>query len=237
MTMNAQLQGLCSPKRCLIVEDNPIFAKLIGDAVQKMGLHWQVEWEATGLEGLESLKHYGPKLDMVLIDLGLPDISGQELIRTCHAHYPDIPIMVITVIATERSLLDAIRQGAKGYVLKDDSLLSIQHALISILEGNYPISPSLAHYLFKMAGSPIFSGPKSFPKLTTKETNLLKLLALGHSYDIAGGIMDIKLTTVQFHIRNVYKKLQVHSQAQALCKAQNFGLLEPPPLIASNSKH
>ena len=145
--------------------------------------------------------------------------------------------MVITVMASERSLLETIRLGAKGYVLKDDSLLSIQHALVSILEGHHPISPSLAHYLFKLAGSPLSPGSESFPALTTKENDLLQLLALGHNYEKAGQLMGIKISTVQHHIRNLYKKLQVHSQAQALCKAHTYGFLKPSLLSARNRKH
>lgn len=214
------------PKRCLLVEDDPTFAQQLKDAVQIMGLHWSIDVVQTGSEALEHIKKSNKKLDLVLVDLGLPDMHGNEVIRCAKKAYPDAPIMVVSVLTSERNLLEAIRLGANGYVIKNDTSLSISHGIQSVLEGSYPISPQLAQYLFRLAGSPKFSMTQSFPELTPKETSLLRLLSFGHTYGQVADTLDIKLSTVQFHIRNLYKKLEVHSQAQALAKANSIGLFD-----------
>jgi DNA-binding NarL/FixJ family response regulator len=163
------------------------------------------------------------RVDLALIDIGLPDISGIEVVNRVREKYPDVPIMVVSVISAERSVLAAIRAGARGYVLKDDSTTEIAEALQQALLGHYPISPALARYLFKLAGSRDTSA--DLAELTPKELELLKHLSCGRSYAEAGKEMRIAISTVQTHIRNLYRKLDVHSQVQAVTRAQDRGLI------------
>ena len=223
--MSAIIQRSYMPKRCLLADSNRVFTDVVSNEIKKRGLNWQIKVVSTGSEAIEFANQFKQSFDLVLLDLTLPDMHGNEVIRTFHSKYPNTPIMVITTLASERNFLEAIQLGASGYLLKNDSILSLDQALTCILDGSYPISPKLAHYLLKIAGSPLFSNPSSAHKLTHKEVKLLKLFAQGLSYEQACHLMGIKLTTVQFHTRNLYKKLEVRTKTQAISKAQTAGIL------------
>ena len=207
----------------LVVEDDPTFESSMRAAVNSLGSHWEVVSFRTAAEGLRFLDSPGMRVDLALIDIGLPDISGIEVVNRVREKYPDVPIMVVSVISAERSVLAAIRAGARGYVLKDDITTEIAEALQQALLGHYPISPALARYLFKLAGSRDTSA--DLAELTPKELELLKHLSCGRSYAEAGKEMQIAISTVQTHIRNLYRKLDVHSQVQAVTRAQDRGLI------------
>lgn len=207
----------------LIVEDDPAFEELLTKAAQQLAQAARVERHQTAFGALDSIRCDGSPFDLALIDLGLPDLSGVELIRRIRARFPDLPILVVSVISAERSVLAAIRAGARGYILKDDSVAAMSEAMREAINGNYPISPSLARYLFKLAGAQ--DKPADLSGLTRKELELLQQLARGHSYGEAARAMGVSVATVQTHIRNLYRKLDVHSQVQAVTKAQNQGLI------------
>lgn len=160
-----------------------------------------------------------------LIDLGLPDVSGLEVIRMLHQRLPAVPILVISVIAAEPSLFAAIRAGACGYLLKDDSSASIAHGINDVLNGRFPISPSLARYLFRLAGSPQMHTSDCDLDLTPREQEVLAAIAGGCSYAQVGTRLGVSLSTVQTHIRNLYSKLGAHSQLQAVNEARGRGWL------------
>jgi DNA-binding NarL/FixJ family response regulator len=206
----------------LIVEDDPTFEAAMRSAIANLG-----GWEATcfrnASDGLRYLDSPDARVDLALIDIGLPDISGIEVVSRVRDKHPEVPIMVVSVISAERSVLAAIRAGAQGYVLKEDSATEIAEALRQTLQGNYPISPALARYLFKLAGAR--DRAADLAELTPKELELLKHLSRGRSYAEAGKEMEIAISTVQTHIRNLYRKLDVHSQVQAVTRAQDRGLI------------
>lgn len=207
----------------LIVEDDPTFESSMRSAIGSLGHQWEAACFRNAADGLRYLDSPEARVDLALIDIGLPDISGIEVVRQVRERHPDAPIVVISVISAERSVLAAIRAGARGYVLKDDSTTEISKALQQTLQGNYPISPSLARYLFKLAGSR--DKTADLAELTPKELELLKHLSCGRSYAEAGKEMGIAISTVQTHIRNLYRKLDVHSQVQAVTRAQDRGLI------------
>ena len=162
---------------------------------------------------------------VVLVDLGLPDVDGIELIRTFSLQRPDLPIMVISVIASERSVLDAIRAGARGYILKTGSKATILDAVTDVLAGNYPLSPALARHLFRLAGAPAVSPSRDLPELSPREQETLKNIARGLTYEQTAMEMGVSLSTVQSHIRKLYRKLNVSSQLQAAQRARDSGLV------------
>ncbi|MFM7396955.1 MAG: response regulator [Gammaproteobacteria bacterium] len=207
----------------LIVEDDPTFETSMRGAIAQLGKNWEVQCFRSALDVLRYLESPGARVNLALIDIGLPDISGIEVVARVREAHPDAPIMVVSVIAAERSVLAAIRAGARGYVLKDDSTTQIAEALRETLQGNYPISPALARYLFKLAGAR--DTATDLAELTPKELALLKHLSCGRSYAEAAKEMGIALSTVQTHIRNLYRKLDVHSQVQAVTRAQERGLI------------
>ncbi len=214
------------PRRIMIVEDNPTHSRQIQNAVEKWGVVGTLHLCPTGEDVFKLLETPKFGLDLALIDLGLPDISGIEVIKRLRRGIPELPIMVISSISTERSVLSAIRAGARGYILKDDSEYVIAHAISQVLMGHYPITPSLAHALFKLAGSPAAAdlGDLNF-KLSPRELETLQFIAQGLSYEEVGRKMGVALTTVQSNIRSLYRKLDAHSQGQAVSKARAAGLI------------
>ena len=213
-------------KHALIVEDDPAFERLLNRSVAALPGNWIGHARETGTEAIELLNAAATQLDLALVDLGLPYVSGIEVIQTAHARFPELPIIVVSVISSESSVLAAIQAGASGYVLKDDNELSIAHAISQILNGVYPISSSLAKYLFRLA-SPS-ANPANMPllgALSPKEQEVLQHLSSGYSYAETAKLMGVALSTVQHHIRNLYRKLDVRSQTQAISKARATGLL------------
>jgi DNA-binding NarL/FixJ family response regulator len=216
-----------SVRRALIVEDDPAFERLMRRAILNLPEDWQIDTCSTGALAMEFLRNASSALDLILVDLGLPYVSGLEVIKAAHDRFPKMPIAVISVISAEQSVLAAIQAGARGYVLKDDSELSISRAIELILEGTYPVSMSLAKYLFNLANQK--RGGDQLPPLkatlTPKELAVLQHLSQGHSYAETANLMGVALSTVQSHIRNLYRKLDVRSQTQAVSKAQKTGLI------------
>lgn len=214
-------------RRVLIVEDDPAFERLMRRAILNLGEDWQIHTCSTGALAMQFLHNTSSALDLALVDLGLPYVSGLDVIKSAHERFPNMPIAVISVISAEQSVLAAIQAGARGYVLKDDSELSISRAIELILEGTYPVSMTLAKYLFNLANQKLEGGqsPPLNATLTPKELTVLQYLSQGHSYTETASLMGVALSTVQTHIRSLYRKLDVRSQTQAVAKAQKTGLL------------
>ena len=208
----------------VLVEDNPAFRLLIGEAIRHIGLKGNITECSTGARVMELLEQPQTRLDLALVDLGLPDMGGVEVIQAIRRRFSEIPILVISVLSSERSVLTAIRAGASGYILKGESAQAIGQAILEVLQGNYPISPSLARTLFKLAGAPTGKSAISF-SLSPRELETLQSIARGNSYEQTAVVMNIGVSTVQSNIRNLYRKLEVRSQVQAVTKARDAGLI------------
>lgn len=214
--------------RLLVVEDNLTFSNQIVRAVEQLPQTWKTTCVGEGLKAIELLRDCDSFFDLALIDIGLPDINGIEVIRRCSAQSPEMPVVVISVVASEPVVLNAIEAGAKGYILKGDSAESITQAITQVLEGIYPLSPSLARFLFKKLGS---ESSKETPvvdndfKLTPRELETLRHLSHGLSYQEVATQMGVALSTIQWNVRNLYRKLNVRSQIKAVLKARAHELI------------
>lgn len=214
----------------LLIEDDKVFESLALAAIRRVHFDGPsggapVRCCRTGGEALRLLEDPAQRFRLVLADLGLPDMSGIEVIRAARRRFPEVPILVISTISSERTVLAAIRAGARGYVLKDDSEAGMARAIEQTLAGNYPISPALARYLFRLAGAPELAFEDEPVRLSAKETETLQHIARGRTYLETAELMGVALSTVQSHIRNLYRKLGAHSQGQAVSKARDQGLL------------
>lgn len=219
-------------KRLLVVEDNPVFVEQLLIAISRMPDCWDATSCSNGNEAMQVLESARPRLsgdayfDLALVDLGLPDLCGIEVIRACRQRFPEMPIMVVSVIAAENMVLRAIEAGANGYLLKDDSVEQITQGVAQIMDGIYPLSPSLARLLFKrLNGSgENHSKPVDF-KLSPREHETLQHLAQGFTYEVVATKMNVSISTIQSNVRNIYRKLNVHSQMQAVSKARDLNLI------------
>lgn len=215
-------------RHLLLVEDNPLFAEQLVNAVHELPGHWHVDHFRTGEASLTAMhaQAQDAPFTLALVDIGLPDMNGVEVIRACRDRFPEMPIVVISVISVEQSLLDAIHAGASGYILKSDSVAQIASDVGRVLEGIYPLSPQLARFLFKQVTLPKTpTTQQSNPfNLTPRQIETLQHLAQGSSYEQVAQLMNVALSTVQTNIRNLYRKLNVRTQAQAVSVAHKHNL-------------
>lgn len=177
--------------------------------------------------GLQALEH--TRLDAVVVDLGLPDGDGTELIRAAALLQPQCAVMVVTVFGDEEHVVGAIEAGAIGYLLKDSSGEDMLGALHDLLGGGSPISPMVARLVLSRLRAP--APPSSTPSdtgvaLSEREAEILTLVAKGFSFAEICDLLSITVNTVKTHVNRTYRKLGVNSRGQAVHEASRLGLIE-----------
>ena len=166
---------------------------------------------------------------LALIDLGLPDGSGVELIERLH---PQGTLCVVaTVFDDDAHLFPALRAGAQGYVLKDQSPEALAGMLEGIADGRPPLSPSIARRLLQhfqpLGVASVGADIEVSPALTVRETDVLRLVAKGVSVAEAADLLELSRHTVAGYLKDVYRKLSVRSRAEATMEALRRGLVAP----------
>jgi DNA-binding NarL/FixJ family response regulator len=156
--------------------------------------------------------------DVVLTDIGLPGMSGIEGIRLLKERYPNLPVVALTVYDDDEDIFDALCAGACGYLLKNVPPARLLESLKEVVSGGAPMSPEIARRVVNLFRE--FRTPERAPhSLTQQEAELLRLMVEGHSYKTAAADLKISVSTVSFHLQNIYGKLQVHSKSEAVAKA------------------
>ena len=219
-------------KKIVIVEDKGAFRTHLAEVVASLEDRCALYCFSNGEDTLAFLKASSEPIDLALVDLGLPGIQGADVISAVRAAHPSTPILVVSIFSDEGKVVEAIRCGATGYLVKGDTD-NARQGIKQALEGQFPISPTVARYLFSIAqgkdpkaqacGS---AGKYKGPKLSRQEYRLLTFIAEGMSYCEAARQMGITLHTVQSYSRNLFRKLDVHSRTQALARARAEGLLQ-----------
>lgn len=207
----------------LIVEDNPEFAFHLSHAVSILERGWIIEVARTAQQALALAAKANRPFRLALVDIGLPDQSGIEVVRALTAKDPDLPVLVVSILSTEETVLSAIRAGARGYLLKDDSATIIRDAIEQVLNNQYPISPALARYLFRMVKSA--PGNQNLPNLTARELDVLTGLADGMTYTEIAESLDLSLSTIRTHIQKIYRKLDAKTGSEAVAVAKTNQLI------------
>jgi DNA-binding NarL/FixJ family response regulator len=178
---------------------------------------------AQGREIIETLKP-----DVLLVDLGLPDGHGTELIALSQSVSPQTEIMVITVFGDEKNVLSAIEAGATSYLLKDSDPDYIGQSIKQMLDGGSPISASIARHLLKRfhpTAQETVTEDVDQVSLTQREREVLELVAKGFSYSEIGKTLGMSVHTVTSHIKHIYRKLSVNSRGEAVFEAVQLGLI------------
>jgi len=167
-------------------------------------------------------------VDVLLVDLGLPDGSGIDVIRECTRLQPACEVMVITMFGDEAHMMKAFGAGAKGYLLKDGTGEDLAAHIMNLRNGGSPMSPIIARKLLRKLGPepapPVRDTPTGQP-LSPKETEVLALVARGFSYGETAELLGVSVHTVHSHVRNIYGKLSVRSKTEAVYEARQLGLL------------
>jgi len=215
------------PLQVLLVEDDLVFQDGLRRVFAQMPDDWEIHAVQKGADALQVLANLQTDLDLALVDIGLPDMSGIDVIAAVRSQFADAPILVTTSIQAEATFLDAVRAGARGYLLKGETVLSLTQSIRLVLQGQYPVSPALARYLFKLAKVPSPSQPHTptasaqapdLSQISEREWEVLQHIAQGHSYARCAELMHVSLSTVQSHIKNTYRKLGVNNHRQAMNK-------------------
>lgn len=207
----------------LIVEDNPEFLFHLSEAVRSLGSEWKIETATTASDAILLINGAAYPYRMALVDIGLPDRSGIDVIRALSAGQPDVPVLVVSILSTEDVVLTAIRAGARGYLLKDDSISTIRDAIIQVLNDQYPISPALARFLFRLVKSPPEN--TAIPPLTARELDVLVALSHGMTYPEIADSLDLSISTIRTHIQKIYRKLNAKTGSEAVALAKNNQLI------------
>ncbi|MDP4129320.1 MAG: response regulator transcription factor [Bacteroidota bacterium] len=155
--------------------------------------------------------------DIVLMDIGLPHISGIEGVRTLKTNFPKIQIMMFTVFDDEERIFDAIKTGASGYLLKKTPPEEIVQAIQDLYYGGAPMTPSIARKVIQSFQSESPDPTDAF-RLTVRENEILYSLVDGLSYKKIAEKYCISISTIRTHICNIYSKLHVHSKTAAVAK-------------------
>jgi DNA-binding NarL/FixJ family response regulator len=163
-------------------------------------------------------------LDVILVDIGLPGMSGIDAIPLLRDRCPDAIVLVLTIHDDDDRIFRALCAGASGYLLKNTAPARLLDSMREGLEGGAPMSPEVARRVVQLFRQ--FRPPqKTDEDLTPHQIRLLKLLADGHNYKRAAEELGVSVNTIAFHAKRIYEKLHVHSKSEAVTKAFRQGLI------------
>ena len=164
-------------------------------------------------------------LDVLLVDLGLPDGSGLDVIRAARVQWPDCSILVSTIFGDEDHVLRSIEAGAMGYLLKDVDAAELAEEIRSLHAGGSPISPMVARKILARAAASLAPAGSPPAALSAREQEVLRYVSKGFTTEETARSMGVSRTTVLTFVRRIYAKLQVNTRAEAIHAAYKQGLL------------
>ncbi|MFN7937362.1 MAG: response regulator transcription factor [Bryobacteraceae bacterium] len=188
-----------------------------------------------GSPGMEVVGHYGSgeeslrdlpnaQPDVVLCDLGLPGMSGIQVVTRLRDLIPTTPVLVLTVLGDDQFVFDALYAGACGYLMKDVEPAKLLLSIREVAAGGAPMSPEIARRVVAMFQK--LAGPKPEESgLSARELQVLQLLAEGDSYKACAATLNVSIDTIRFHVRHIYERLHVNSRSAAVSKAFRNGLI------------
>jgi DNA-binding NarL/FixJ family response regulator len=214
--------------RVMIVEDDAVTRQRFAHAISSDPRTTLAQAVDSGREAMARLPAARP--EVLLVDLGLPDVHGIEVIRHAERTLGDCDIMVITVFGDERNVLESLEAGATGYVLKDCSDPDLVDHVLDLRAGGAPMSPGIARMVLKRLRARGEPPPKPDTKveavLTEREGDVLRLIARGYMHSEVAQKLGISPHTVGSHVKNTYRKLAVNSAAAAVMRATQLRLLD-----------
>ncbi|MBK6849574.1 MAG: response regulator transcription factor [Proteobacteria bacterium] len=213
--------SLPQPIRLVLVEDQ---AAILSQQLRLLEGFPELAIVGTARDGAHALEVVAQQQpDVVLLDLGLPDLSGIEVTRRIRSSHPLTEVLIYTIFDDEDGVLAAIRAGASGYLLKGTPASRILEAVRDVHQGGSVIQPQLARSLLRRFGSPAPSGPG----LTPREAEILTLIAKGLTNRHAAETLGLSRATVRTHLEHIYAKLEVSNRTEAVSEAIRRGLIDP----------
>ena len=211
--------------RVMIVDDHPMWRDAVGRDLAEAGF----EVVATVGEGVQALRIAGSvRPDVVVLDLQLPDVSGVDVTRGLLAANPDIRVLILSASGEHRDVLDAVKAGATGYMVKSASRAELIDAVRRTESGDAVFSPGLAGLVLGEFRRLAVSPDPDTPRLTDREAEILRMVGIGLSYKQIAERLVLSHRTVQNHVQNTLNKLQLHNRVDLVRYAIEHGLDSAP---------
>lgn len=225
------------PIRVLVVEDQP---KILKAQIKLLETYPDIEIVGSAMSGetaLEEVEKVHP--EVILCDLGLPQMSGIEVTKQVKAKHPEIEILIFTIFDEEEKVIGAITAGAAGYLLKGASVDKIVEAIKDVKAGGSVIQPNLARALLRMIGNPPPAPAPAGPGenigrqpgasgngvLTDRELEILQIIAKGLSNNEAAKVLGLSKATIRTHLEHIYEKLDVTNRVEAVTEGIRQGII------------
>ncbi|SDN48059.1 response regulator [Allokutzneria albata] len=208
--------------RVLVVDDHPLFRYGLCAMLSTVPEIEVVGEAATGTAAVSLAASLQP--DVVVMDLNMPDFNGVEASRRITHTSPHIGVLVLTMFDDDQSVFAAMRAGARGYLLKGAGEDEIVRAIRAVGQGEAIFGPAVATRLLGFFGSTPAQPVEAFPELTSREREVLSLIAQGESNPAIARQLVISPKTVRNHVSNIFSKLHVADRAQAIMRAREAGL-------------
>ncbi len=218
--MSTEVSVSDEPVRVMVVDDHPVWRDGVRGDLEASGRAVVVAEAADGGEAIERAREVMPEL--VLMDLNLPTVRGVEAIRRIVEESPHVKVLVLSASAEEADVLEAVKVGASGYLLKSATAAEVAEAVTRVRAGEPVFSPSLAALV--LGEFRRMSSAATEPGLTARETEVLKLVAKGYTYREIADKLVISVKTVQNHVQNILTKLQLSKRYELMRYAIHRGL-------------
>lgn len=210
------------PKRVWVVEDDTVYRRMLSRVLNRSDEISECRVFPSCIEFFDALRIWESP-DMVLMDLGLPEMSGVEGIQKLVEDNPEVSVVVLTVFSEKEKVFNALEAGASGYLLKSATGPEIIKGLQEVSLGGSALSPAVAKIVLEDIRKPV---PNDEYKLATREIEVLEKLALGMSVKEIAEALSISKSTVSTYLERLYQKLQVQSQSGAVAKALRSGIIK-----------
>jgi len=209
--------------KVIIIDDHTLFR----EGLQRLLVRHEIDVVSSvsnGDEGLNSILNHNP--DIVLLDLRMPNVYGIEVLKNIRARNKSLPVVMLTTSDDEKDLIDALKNGASGYLLKDMEPDALVVALKDVLKGETIVAPNLVQILakFHQGDDSEINITNLISTLTPRESEILELLAEGQSNKLIAKNLGISDGTVKLHVKAILRKLEIHSRVEAAVIAVEHGL-------------
>ncbi len=207
-----------------LAEDDNMLAKTI---IEKLSFFDDLNFKFRASNGKDMIDKVtkNHNIDVILMDIQMPEMNGIEATEIINNKYPQIKIIMFTVFDEDKNIFDAIKAGANGYLLKDATPELLHKSILQVVNGGAAMMPSIATKTLNLLRNPLKFCSKNNQEdvtLSKRETEILELLSKGFSYKNIAQSLSIATKTVNKHIENIYLKLKVHSKLEAVNKGKKY---------------
>ena len=212
--------------RIVIVDDNVFLQKAVAEKLSFFD-DLVLKFTANNGNDLLSKLEKDKNIDLILMDIEMPECNGIEATKLVKSKYPQLKIIMLTVFDNDENIFNAIKAGADGYLLKEVNPKELHQGILETLNGGAAMNPSIALKTLKLLRNPYDFGntEQDEIKLTNREIEVLEQLSKGLSYNVIADNLFLSPGTVRKHIENIYTKLQVHNKLEAIQKAKDNNLI------------